>query len=151
MLTQRFTHKEQPLWGRTGSLRPVPSAVADKTLSPSLGTENQILIMVNQTLQIMEERRKEVEKLDERTQDVFTACWGVTSAERPFRWAGNFLGILLAKLLTFPNSRVPLSECKTRRRWELGSSPYGIIMMRSLMQEVRPSLTESLNRGPTRT
>lgn len=88
------------------------SSVDEITLSPSVGSKNQVLITVNQTLQIIGERR-EGEKLDGCSPASFEACWCILKC-----WTAFFLLRLefwsISKLLTFSNRKIQLSGMQMR-------------------------------------
>lgn len=99
-----------------------PAKVDEITLSPSLGSKNQVLITVNQSLQIMEESVR--------------GSHGVPVSALRLRALGVLSGLLLRlkfqsniRLLSSSNRKILLSECK---RGERGDAD-GVIMTRSSM------------------
>ena len=86
--------------------------VDEITLSPSLGRKYHVLITVNQTLQIIEECEKG-QKLDNCTP---SARWLHSRHVGVFKVLSGLLLRLkfqsISKLLTSPNRKILLSECK---------------------------------------
>lgn len=134
--------------GNTEFILSLPCAKVDEiTLSPSLGSKNQVLITVNQTLQIIEECGKGL-TLDECTP---TAFWLYSMhVEGAFKVLSAFSLRLkfqsISKLLTSPNRKILLLECKRGERavrWqgEHRSAAHGIIMICSFMHRVKQPLS----------
>lgn len=90
--------------------------VDEITLYPSLGSKNQVLITVNQTLQIIEECGK-AQTQDECTP---TACRLHSRHVGAFKKLSSLLLSLkfqsISKLLTSPNRKALLLECKRGER-----------------------------------